>query len=47
MKEKIIKKIEDYHRKQGIAFLSTKDAEDYFKGLVDLIESIIQENALV
>ena len=33
-----MKKLAEYHRKQGIAFISEKDAEDYFAGLVDLIE---------
>ena len=38
MKEEILKKLEEYHRIQGIAFLSPKDAEDYFMGLTNIVE---------
>lgn len=27
--------LQNYHRKQGVAFFSEDDAEDYFRGLVD------------
>jgi len=40
MKEQIIKKLEQYHKEQGIVFLSEKDAVDYFSGLVELIEEL-------
>lgn len=43
MKEEIIKKLSDYHREQGVAFLSERDALDYFKGLVELIESFLEK----
>ena len=38
MKKEIMDKLNIYHHKQGCAFLSKKDAEDYFKGLVEIIE---------
>jgi nucleoid DNA-binding protein len=41
-KKEIMQKLGEYHKQQGIVFLSQKDAEDYFKGLVDLIESLIK-----
>lgn len=39
-RDEILKKLEEYHRQQGVAFLSQKDAVDYFRGLVELIESL-------
>lgn len=41
MREKILNKLQIYHRKQGVAFLSEKEAVNYFKGLVELIENLI------
>lgn len=43
MKEEIIKKLSEYHKEQGIAFISEADALDYFKGLVELIENLVDD----
>lgn len=40
-REEIIKKLGEYHREQGVLFMSEEDAVNYFRGLVDLIESFI------
>ncbi len=42
MKEEIIKKLGEYHKIQGVVFLSRQEELDYFKGLVELIENIIE-----
>ena len=41
-----MEELEKYHQKQGIAFLSKDDAEDYFKGLVEIIEKLSFNNNL-
>lgn len=33
----ILKRLEEFHKNQGVAFLTKKDAVDYFRGLTDLI----------
>ena len=43
MKKEIIKKLEKYHSKQGITFMSVSDAENYFKGLVEIIETLVKK----
>lgn len=42
----IIKRLAAYHQKQGIAFLSHKDSVNYFRGLVELIEHIIEDQSV-
>lgn len=44
MKGIILDKLREFHKEQGVAFLSEKEAEEYFQGLVELIESIIKES---
>ena len=41
MKEEILEKLKEYHQKIGVAFFSVEDSYAYFKGLVELIESLI------
>lgn len=42
MKTEILNKLEEYHKLQGVSFLSEKDAEDYFRGLVTIVEMYYQ-----
>lgn len=44
MKKEIMEKLQKYHQQQGIAFLSKDDAEDYFKGLVEIVEDFAFNN---
>lgn len=44
MKEEIIEKLKVYFREQGIAFMSEREAFDFYMGLVLLIEDLIEEN---
>lgn len=43
MKKEIIKKLEEYHKEQGVIFLSQEDAISYFRGLVEIIESFAEK----
>lgn len=40
----IIKRLGDFTREEGIAFLSEEDATGYYMSLVELIEEICAEN---
>lgn len=40
----ILNALEIYHRTQGIAFISEESAVDYFRGLTELIETLIEES---
>lgn len=42
MKTEILKKLEEYHKFQGISFLSEKDAANYFSGLVTIVQMYYQ-----
>ena len=36
--------LKEYHTKQGVLFLSEEDSEDYFKGLVEIVEELVLKN---
>lgn len=38
-----MKKLELFHQEQGVAFLSEEDAISYYKGLVELIEEMVNK----
>lgn len=38
IKTEILEKLAEFHKVQGVAFLSKVDQEDYFRGLTTLIE---------
>ena len=38
MKGEILQKLNEFHKLQGVAFMSQNDSEDYFRGLTTLIE---------
>jgi hypothetical protein len=38
MREEILQKLNEFHKVQGVAFMSESDSEDYFRGLTTLIE---------
>lgn len=42
MKSQIITKLQEFNYNNGIVFISEKEAEQYYKDLVELIENIIQ-----
>jgi len=44
MKTEIMKMLKEYHTKQGVLFLSEEDSEDYFKGLVEIVEELVLKN---
>lgn len=46
MKTEILNKLEEYHKLQGVAFLSEKDAEDYFRGLTLIVEMFYQKGRI-
>lgn len=46
MKEEILNKLSEYHQQQGVAFLSRKDSEDYFRGLVTIVEFFYQKGRI-
>lgn len=37
-REEMIEMLGNYHKQQGVVFLSEQDATDYFKGLIELFE---------
>ena len=43
MRERIMKALTGYGREEGIAFLSKKDAVKYWRGLVELVEQLINK----
>lgn len=44
MKERIISKLKEFTAKDGVAFMSSTEAEQYYKGLVEIIEGIVIES---
>ena len=44
MKEEIMNKLKDFTKEQGILFTSEKDAEEYYRGLVEIIEDLASNN---
>lgn len=43
MKEDIMNTLAEYHKNQGIVFMSEEEAIDYYKGLVELLEQFIKQ----
>lgn len=46
-RETIIKKLTVFNQEHGIAFVSEAEAVDYYRGLVELIESLSQKERLI
>lgn len=46
MRQEIMQKLQAYFQEQGVAFMSQREAEEFYKGLVELIESLIVDNAI-
>lgn len=38
IKEKILSKLEEFNKIQGVVFMNEGDAEDYFRGMTMLVE---------